>query len=621
MKRTREHEIDSMAQKLLEAQCPLNWVKRGQCPDYGIDYEVQVFDNEISTDIWFRIQLKGKEKYRETPKFIKIQFETDKLVYYMTKVPFPVFLIVVHTRKKEIHWIFIQKYVNEILKKENPEWMKQKTVTVNIPKKNVFKDAKKIEIMAREGMEYTHQLVFGIPNWSLSFKTRGALDDINKFEKERKRHFREQNEMDLQLALQYFELADKEKSGEMFLDVFTRTQKDKDSVLEHLSSTAGMISLYSPIKTEDQDEIINMASYGYEIAEKINNNRFKCQFKGLRLEASYYKVKDKIFKKQMLQKIPRSEKGIGKGVNSLLHLFQSQDYNDLLEISSEYSKNLHESFENKEYLVALDLLIRSIQINLYSYMDSTRQQSKDELKPLLAHISDLINNATVLAEELDHIGYQCEVLKYKTTLFFVQNDKEYKDIIQSMMSLATKNNMQYYVKASEDLLKECNRPFPEGPEDWSKLLPSHEERSDDEIDEMYRILAEGAGINLDSDDPDATIVNIGLADRNPERILKNCSNLEVATGSCGIPGITIGLHTAGSKFLFCKHGTGFYGLKLDDLYQEFIKKGYCQDCEHQDPMPNDWKWSIEWQQRKDNRRTPEFQRFIDVINEKSFKIS
>lgn len=618
MERSLSHQIDTQAQKILDSKCPVDWVKREQHPDYGIDYEVQVFDGKNPTDTWFRIQLKGKEKYFETSESIKIQFKTDTLEYYMTKVPFPVFLIVVHVRKQEIHWLFIQKYVNEILKNKNPEWMKQKTVTLTIPKKNVFNDTKKIESIAREGMKYTHQLVFGIPDWSLSFEVEGALDDINKFEENRKRRYKEQNEMDLQLAVKYHEMENKEKSAKMFKDIFKRTKDDEDCRIEHLSSVSGIISLISPLQKSERKIILDNASYALKIAEKIDNKRFIYYFRGIFFESLYYHFNERIFNNTMLQKVTSTQKGLDEGINSLLHLFQSEEYNHLLEISNEYSKNLYESFENGEYIVALDLIIRLIQINLLSYMDSTTRQSKEELHPLLEYVSDLVDNASLLADMLEDNGYKCEVMRHKAMLLFVQNKKEYKDVLKSLKALAVKDNIKHYVTLSEDLLKDFKEqgPYPESPEDWPKA-PSIEEIPDDKIDQLHRELAEMANIDLESNDEIAYITNIGLKDRNPERILKNCSNLEVAIGSYGIPGRITGLRTAGSKFLFCKYGTGVYGLELDNLYN-IIKEKHCKSCEYHNPMPKDWKWSLTWQQEKDSKRTPEFQNFINNFN-KSLK--
>jgi hypothetical protein len=613
MKRTKSHQIDTKAQRILLSQLPTNWVKREQHPDYGIDYEIEVFQDEQSTGIWFRIQLKGKEKYRETEDSIAISFETDKIKYYLSKVPFPVFLFVVHVRKEEIHWLFLQKYVNEVLKVESPKWVEQKSVTIKIPKENIFDDnAKEIESEARNAMIYTNVLHFGTPPWPVAFKIKGAIGDIDKFEAERKKHLREQNEIDLQLALKYYEIEYRGNSQKLFFEVFDRTKGQDDHVSEHLSSIAGILSFYSVFDEKQNFGIFELSNYGYKLAEKIQNKRFIYFFQGSLLEAVYYKLIEKIQNSQIIQKVVDAQ---GRGTGSLLRLFQSEDYRKLLEISKQYSQNIYKSFENGEYWVSLDLLIRLIRINLFPYGRLLTERTKEELKPLLENASDLIENCMALANALGYIDLKCEILKYKALLRHFQNRDEYKDVLKSMKAFASEHHLNYYVKHSDDLLHEFNErsPFPEGPDDFPKPPPI-EETPDEEIDKMHRMLAKAAGIDLEKDNGEiANVVRIGLKDRNPERILKSCSHLEVARGHYGIPGEMLGLPTAGSKFLFCKYGGSVYGLSLDSMYEGF-RKDHCVNCEHHNPMPKDWKWSLAWQQEKDKKRTDEFQRFIDAVN-------
>lgn len=616
MKRPRSHQIDTQAQSILRSKLPADWVPREQHPDYGIDYEIEVFHGEQPSGIWFRIQLKGTEQYyRETEDSIAIRFETDKIKYYLSKVPFPVFLFVVHTQRKEIHWLFLQKYVNEILKVEKSKWMKQKSVTIKIPKKNCFYDnVKEIESEAKNGMLYTHLLHFGTLPWSVDFKIKGAIDDIGKFEEERKRRLREQNEMDLHLALKYYyETEYKEKSQQIFVDIFNRTKGQEDYVLEHLSSISGILSFYSLFDEKQNFEIFELSLYGYELAEKIQNRRFIYLFRGFGLEAVYLKLMKKIRGNQIIQKVVEEQ---GRGTGSLLRLFQSEDYRNLLEISKDYSQNIYESFENGEYWVSLDLLERLIRINLFPYWWLITERTKEELTPLLENASDLIESSLKLADALGCIDIKCEILKHRALLFHFQNRDEYKGVLKSMEALAAEHHLNHYVKLSEDLLHEFDERshFPEGPDDFPQSR-SIEEIPDEEIDKMHRMLAEMAGIDLEKDDDKiANIIRIGLKDRNPERILKNCSHLEVATGSYGIPGEMLGLPTAGFKFLFCKYGGGVYGLSLDSMYEGVFRKDHCMNCEHHSPMPNDWKWSLAWQQEKERERTDEFQRFIDAVN-------
>lgn len=94
MKRPKQHKIDSRAQKIFANNCPDNWSLSEPSNDYGLDYLVQVFeDNEIgeSTKISFFIQLKGTEKYKQNNTHVKFQMKTDTLEYYFTKVSLPVF--------------------------------------------------------------------------------------------------------------------------------------------------------------------------------------------------------------------------------------------------------------------------------------------------------------------------------------------------------------------------------------------------------------------------------------------------------------------------------------------------------------------------------------------------
>lgn len=612
MKRPKSHQIDTQAQRILLSKLPPSWVAREQSPDYGIDYEIQVFNNDKPAGVWFRIQLKGKENCRETEDSIAISFETDTIEYYLSKVPFPVFLIVVLVQKEEIYWLFLQKYANEILKVENPEWMKQDSVTIRIPKTNRYNNNfAEIESEARKGMVYSHQLIFGVPHWSVSFAVNGAIDDINKFEQERRKHFREQNEIDLLLAVKYHNYENIEKSQKLFIEIFERTKDKDEHVSEHLSSIAGILSFHSLLDEKQNLEVFELSSYGYEIAEKIQNKRFVYFFKGSFLEAIYYKLMTKIRDNNILQRVVDAQ---DRGTGSLLKLLQSEDYKNLLEISKEYSQNIYEAIENKEYWVSLDLLARLIQINLFPYWWLITERTKKELSPLLENASNLIEYSLKLAKALGYVEIECEILRHKALLLHLQNRDEFKEILISMKALALEKRLNYYVKLSDDLLHDFNKasPFPEGPGDFPKPPPI-KEIPDEEIDKMHRMLAKAAGIDLEKDDDISEVVKIGLKDRNPERILKNCSNLEVATGHYGLVGEMLALPTAGFKFLFCKYGGGVEGLSLDSLYEGF-KRNHCENCKYYDPMPKDWKWSLSWQQEKDKKRTEEFKKFIGAIN-------
>lgn len=615
MKRTRSHEIDTQAQRIFSARIPVDWVRREHHPDYGIDYEIEVFYNEKPTGIWFEVQLKGTEKYRETKDCLLMAFETDKIQYYLANVPLPVFLVVVHTQNEEIHWLFLQKYVNEVLKEENPDWNQQKTVTIKIPKRNRLDDnAEEVESEAKKGMVYTHILQFGAPHWSVPFTVSGAIDDLRKFEAISRKHFLEQNEMDLQLAMRYYETKDREKSHQLIADVYERTKGKSDHVEEHLRSVAGLLSFYSVINEQENFEVFKLSDCGRELAEKVENKRFIYFFRGSMLEAVFYRLDKRIQNNRLLQKVLGEQRTV-LSTEPLLRLFELEEYRNLMQVSVEYSRNIRDAFHDEEYIVSLDLLIRLIGISIFRYGYLVIERTKRELKPLLKNTWVLVDNSLKLAEALSRYDMKCEILKHKATLLHHENRDEYKNVLKSLKDLASEHKLNYYVELADNLLRgfeEFGR-FPEGPDDLPEPPPI-EEIPDKKIDEIHRKLAEAAGIDLEKDEDEiANIVRIGLKDRNPERVLKNCSHLEIAVGSYGIPGEMLGLPTAGSKFLFCKYGGAIRGLSLDSLYEGF-KREYCMNCKHHDPMPKNWKWSLEWQKEEQKNRSPEFERFIDRVN-------
>jgi hypothetical protein len=116
---------------------------------------------------------------------------------------------------------------------------------------------------------------------------------------------------------------------------------------------------------------------------------------------------------------------------------------------------------------------------------------------------------------------------------------------------------------------------------------------------------------MDPDNPDnefGRIINQGLKDYNPERVMRDCENLLVFPSRAqGIPARMVGLPTAAMKWVYClKKGHAIGGWSLDDIYisplPDFgFKKQYCDDCQFRKSRSNDWKWSSKWQNEELNK--------------------
>lgn len=154
----------------------------------------------------------------------------------------------------------------------------------------------------------------------------------------------------------------------------------------------------------------------------------------------------------------------------------------------------------------------------------------------------------------------------------------------------------------------------------SSLCDSRAEWSDKEEVEFFRERAKALG--MDPDDPKnemGRIINQGLKDYNPERVLRDCEYLLVFPSRAqGIPARMVGLPTAAMKWVCCKQkGHAMGGWSLDDIYESPLpahgfKAKYCNGCTSRAARAEDWKWSSKWQ-NEELERNKDFVAEIDAI--------
>jgi hypothetical protein len=145
-----------------------------------------------------------------------------------------------------------------------------------------------------------------------------------------------------------------------------------------------------------------------------------------------------------------------------------------------------------------------------------------------------------------------------------------------------------YVREIEEFSTEISKgPPPLGPDGMDL----------DTEKQIYEQMAKGLGIDLDDpNDQLGMAVRIGIADRSPERVLKDCKHLFVKVASRGMVARMMQLDTAGFKSIECTlHNKGIQGFSLDDTYRVFSQM-HCSKCPDASPHPPDWKWTKDYQQ-------------------------
>jgi hypothetical protein len=160
MKRPKSHVIENISEDVFKSFLPDEWIIRKIPKDYGIDYEIEIVENQRVTGKRIWVQLKGTEKLEIKSKSVSIplSFQEDfkgktsievnyipfqastNLLKYALLCDFPLILGVVDVKEKNVYWIPIQDEISENIENNNFNWRNQKSVVLHIPVRNNLKD-------------------------------------------------------------------------------------------------------------------------------------------------------------------------------------------------------------------------------------------------------------------------------------------------------------------------------------------------------------------------------------------------------------------------------------------------------------------------------------------------
>src|SRR5437762_14106394 len=108
MQRTEQHVTDTRGQALLTSTfAPTGWVLRPINPDYGADYEVEVFENGRTTGSTFKIQLKSSDEpeYSAARDFVSVSLSVPRARYLVNELQVPTMLIQADAAAGRLYWI------------------------------------------------------------------------------------------------------------------------------------------------------------------------------------------------------------------------------------------------------------------------------------------------------------------------------------------------------------------------------------------------------------------------------------------------------------------------------------------------------------------------------------
>lgn len=103
-KRPRNHQIEDESARILTNIVPAAWVLRNSTHDYGLDREVEIFEDESATAQLFKLQLKGSGGVN--PHAPSVRIESDHF-FYWRKLDLPILLVLVDVKSGTVYgrWV------------------------------------------------------------------------------------------------------------------------------------------------------------------------------------------------------------------------------------------------------------------------------------------------------------------------------------------------------------------------------------------------------------------------------------------------------------------------------------------------------------------------------------
>ena len=125
-KRPRSHQLEEESRLAFAGALPSNWVFRNKTHDYGIDGEVEIFDeHDNATGMIFYVQLKGTDE-KNPQKILKQKLKLDTFRYYGS-IKIPILIVKYYSAQEKV----FARWVHSKLKKNPSSDQKEFTFYFN----------------------------------------------------------------------------------------------------------------------------------------------------------------------------------------------------------------------------------------------------------------------------------------------------------------------------------------------------------------------------------------------------------------------------------------------------------------------------------------------------------
>ena len=160
-KRPISHQLEEQSRTRFKGILPSEWIIRSQVPDYGLDEQVQIVEEELVTPLLFAVQLKATEKLIKKKTF---NFSTERLRDYAA-LSLPVMIAVYDAVHDCFYYTWAHHLRQRLNRKAAAAWLVQDSVAIPL---DAPLDAQAIAAVAEEVSSFYAQLRSDGQAWPVS---------------------------------------------------------------------------------------------------------------------------------------------------------------------------------------------------------------------------------------------------------------------------------------------------------------------------------------------------------------------------------------------------------------------------------------------------------------------
>lgn len=575
---------------------PLGWAVRKCEKDNGIDFDIEVFDNFKSAGVFFKVQLKSSEgtRYSTSKEFLSQQLEIPNAEYLCREVRLPVVLMHADVKNQRIFW-----YAPQLMSHELQEIIARKSrnsITLRMPTANELPLTidKLVETITQVEQVLASRLIISTPAPMFVASIDQHVDP-----EELTREF--QDKGDFIKLIQAHRLSQTGHHSQA-IEKAQRVYSNNDSSL---------MNKFNALLTIEAAKLM---------AAMVNQEP----------QQNYYRIKLATGRqlKQLTRKGPRLLKFHAIVVWETAKLERlTHRYHGLL-LNWVAHKNKDNVIWKAQLVFERTAVYRQIVakynqcIRLANY--ATHVRGGADIPRLLMRIVDPIAHfiGNLESERLIELAdkYSASALQIcKLAAAMAVNDKDDEGLFTvATKALMTKHSpngeaVDFALATIEEISDEGTKRKTQ--ELVDRVIRSYQgEKLEGPVKTTYRQvyenMATALGVNLaNPSDPISELVQIGITDLDPSRVLAKCEHIFITIGPQGIVADLLSMPTASQKILHCNlHEYAIQGLSLDSTYGHF-KQRFCDNCPDCSPRPSSWQYSEEWQEEENQRHLEYMEKF------------